>query len=68
MPELVAAVADADWYVRNNAALALQEATGVDFGTHAKRWKAWWQSTGRALWDKSTSSGGPAPRPTPKPE
>ncbi|MBI3074498.1 MAG: hypothetical protein HYY84_20490 [Deltaproteobacteria bacterium] len=65
MEALVPAVADPDWYVRNNAALALQEATGNDFGTHAKRWKAFWVAVGRTLWETPTEAGSPTNAPSP---
>lgn len=45
IPLLIAALSDADEYVRDNAANGLRTLSrGRDFGTDAGAWQAWWQS------------------------
>ena len=47
VPALIAALGDADDYVRANAAESLRHlARGRDFGTDANAWRSWWQSRG----------------------
>jgi hypothetical protein len=45
VPVLIAALGDADEYVRSNASSSLQHlAHGRDYGADANAWRSWWQS------------------------
>jgi len=47
VPALIAALGDADEYVRGNAVESLRRfARGRDYGTDANAWRSWWQTRG----------------------